>query len=428
MSQTFPSMIPIRQKFDAPPPVRINDTLAAGFASAGVLEKIQPGWRVAITVGSRGISNLREIVSETVRIVRAAGAAPFLIPSMGSHGGATPEGQTAVLAEYGITPDSMGIPIHASMEVRQIGQTADGVPVNFSSEALAADGVIILNRIKPHTDFSGNIGSGLLKMLVIGLGKHVGAAQAHLAAGTRGYEPVIRNIASVSLRTVPVLCGIAIVENQFHQTARIDVVRPADFITREEELFRLSQRLMPSLPIREVDLLIVDRIGKNISGAGIDPNIIGRSVHGYSSFLGEKSQFPVTIRRIFVRDMTPETHGNAIGIGLADLTTSRLVSAMNKNATYVNALTALTPNGAKIPIHFDTDREAITAALASLGQANPATSRVIRIADTLSLEHLELSIAARDGIPPDVTWTDRGPAEPMAFDTSGNLPPMRVDN
>lgn len=424
MIEEFPRMIPVRQRFEAPPPLPIAEAIRKEFDSSGIRARIKPGARIAVTVGSRGISNIQNIVSEVLGVLRSSGADPFVIPAMGSHGGATPEGQTAVLAEYGMTERTLGVPIRASMEVKHLGKTPDGVDVYFSAEALKSDGVIVLNRVKPHTDFSGNIGSGILKMLVIGLGKRMGAATAHLAAGRLGYEHVIRTIAGVSLKSAPILCGVAIVENQFHQTSRIAVVPPDDFVRREEELFQESRKLMPSLPFSEIDLLIVDRIGKNISGAGMDPNIVGRSVHGYSSFLGEKQTSPVTVRRIFVRDLTHETNGNAIGIGLADLTTSRLVAAMDKCSTYVNALTALTPNGAKIPIHFDTDREVIAHALASLGSGEVNRWRVVRIADTLSLEELEVSEAFDDQVGIRENLVKLSSAREMKFDDAGNLLPL----
>jgi len=260
-----------------------------------------------------------------------------------------------------------------------------------SVEALRADGIVIVNRVKPHTDFQGTLGSGVVKMIVIGLGKRTGAAACHAAAATLGYERVLRGIAQVTMRFAPILCGVAIVENQFHDTARISVLRPEDIEAQEKELLEEARRLMPRLPFDDIDLLIVDRLGKNISGSGMDPNVTGRWVHGYSTSLGSDNQTSPMIRRIFVRDLTAETHGNAIGIGFADITTTRLVNAMDKQVTYINALTSLTPNGAKIPIHFDTDRECITHALASLALPDVRQAKVVRIADTLSLVNLEAS-------------------------------------
>ena len=337
-----------------------------------------------------------------------------------------PEGQAELLAEYGITQAALQVPIRAAMEVERIGATAEGVDVFCSAEALRSDGIILVNRIKPHTDFSGAIGSGIIKMSVIGLGKRVGAANFHVAASRIGYEHMLRSIARVMFRSVPILCGLAIVENQRHETARIALVEPGGLEAREEQLCREAKQLMPKLPFDDIDLLIIDRLGKNISGAGMDPNIIGRGVHGYSSFLGQKDAPAPRIKRIFVRDLTPETHGNAIGIGFADLTTTRLVNGMDRRVTYVNALTSLTPNGAKIPIHFDTDREALELGLNSVGLADISLARVVRIADTLSLEKLEVSEAFRPELAGRPDLEVKRDLSEMRFDAAHNLAPLAL--
>ena len=261
-------------------------------------------------------------------------------------------------------------------------------------------------------------------MLVVGLGKRIGAANFHLSATRFGYEPMLRSIARVLLRSAPVLAGVAIVENQFHETAALSVLEPEEFEAAEQELFRHAKALMPKLPFDEVDLLIVDRIGKNISGAGMDPNITGRWVHGYSSMMGGQNQPGPAVRRLFVRDLTPETNGNAIGVGLADLTTSRLVQAMNREVTYLNALTSLTPNCAKIPIYFDTDREAISRALASLAFEDARQAKILRIADTLSLEKLEVSEAYAEAILRRPDLETLTPLKERGFDEVGNLPEL----
>ena len=412
-------MLLAKQRFAAAPPLDVRTVVESEFAR--VRDRIKPGDRVAVAVGSRGITNLQSIVTSVIECLKAAGAEPFIVPAMGSHGGATPEGQTELLAEYGITEQHLQIPIKASMEVGVIGQSKEGVEVYFSSEAWRADRVVLVNRIKPHTDFNGQLGSGILKMMVVGLGKRVGAAKYHVASSRLGYEETLRSIAQVTLSTAPILCGVAIVENQLHETAKITVLAREEIEAREEELFLEAKRLMPKLPFDDIDFLIVDRVGKNVSGSGMDPNVIGRGVHGYSAFLGQKNLPPPRIKRIFARDLTPETHGNAIGIGFADLTTSRLVEQMDKQVTYVNALTSLTPNGAKIPIHFATDREALELGLNSLGLPDISQARVVRIQDTLSLEKMELSesylaeLTGRKDIE-----IKRGPAD-MRFDHAGNL-------
>jgi hypothetical protein len=345
---------------------------------------------------------------------------------MGSHGGATSEGQIELLAEYGITEAQMQAPIRAAMEAERLGETDEGIDVYFSAEALRADGIVVVNRVKPHTDFSSNsLGSGLLKMMVVGLGKRTGAANYHRTAIHKGFEPVIRKFAEVILRSAPILGGLAIVEDQFHQTVRLAVVPRDEMEQREAELFLEAKRLMPKLPFDDIDLLIVDRIGKNISGSGMDPNITGRGIHGYSSSFREQAPLKPVIRRLFVRDLTPETHGNAIGVGLADFTTTRLVKAMDPQKTYINSLTSLSLNSAKIPIHFATDREAVESALASLARPDNSAAKVVRIADTLSLEKVELSEGYETALDGRSDLEVIRGSEEMKFDTQANLLPLR---
>ncbi|HEY0550510.1 MAG TPA: lactate racemase domain-containing protein [Verrucomicrobiae bacterium] len=412
-------MFGVRQNFPIPPPLDVPAVLTTEFSK--VRPCIKPGARIAVAVGSRGIANLPIVVSTVLDQLRAAGARPFIIPAMGSHGGATPEGQTEVLASYGITETAMGVTVRASLEVREIGTSAEGVPVVCSVEALGADGVVLVNRVKPHTDFSGALGSGLVKMCVVGLGKRTGAAAMHVAASRIGHEQAIRGIARVILRSVPILCGVAILENQFHDTAKLKVLPREQIETGEEQLLVEARQLMPRLPFEEIDLLIVDYLGKNISGAGMDPNVTGRWVNGYSSALLREGRPAPFIRRIFVRDLTPETHGNAIGIGLADVTTTRLVRAMDHRATGINALTALTPQCAKIPIHFETDREAIDMTLTSLALADSQSARVVRIIDTLSLARMEVSDALREEVQRNPMLTRASDPGEMRFDQEGNL-------
>jgi hypothetical protein len=340
---------------------------------------------------------------------------------MGSHGGATPEGQAEILAGYGISESELGIPVRPSLDVELIGRTESGVNVFCSSEALSAEGILLINRIKPHTDFAGTIGSGIMKMSAIGLGKRTGASACHAAATQLGYERVIRGVAGVILCKAPIFGAIAIVENQLHDTAKVVVLKPGDIEDREPRLFEEARDLMPRLPVDDVDLLILDRIGKNISGAGMDPNVIGRSVNGYSSQIASPDARSPRVHRIFVRDLTPESHGNAVGIGLADLTTTRLVRSMDRGVTYINTLTARTLQSAKIPMYFDTDREAIAQALASLPIASTRAARVVHVSDTLWLETVELSEAFQDEIVRGTAATALGSPEEMKFDSSDNL-------
>ncbi|MBM3880003.1 MAG: DUF2088 domain-containing protein [Verrucomicrobia bacterium] len=419
----FPRLALVRQCFPARPPLAVRATLAPQLAP--LTSQVRPGCRVGVAVGSRGISDLAQVVEVVLDWLKGLGASPFLLPAMGSHGGATAEGQVALLAEYGITAERFGVPVCAAMEVERVGTLPDGVDVLGAQEALRADGLILINRIKPHTDFSGALGSGLLKMLVVGLGKHLGAAAFHRAASRLGYESVLRAAGQVLLDALPVWGAVAILEDQRHQLAQLTVVRREEFVAREESLCAEAKRLMPRLPLDEVDLLIVDRMGKNISGAGMDPAVIGRLIHGYTLAEDQPQPSP-RVRRLFVRELTPQSRGNAIGIGMADFTTSRLVQAMNREITVTNSLTALSLQGAKVPIYFDTDRDVLSQALASLALAPGTPPRVVRIRDTLSVEYLAVSEACVEHLAGRADLEVLRPAEPMSFDMNGDLLPLPV--
>ncbi len=419
-STLWPLLVGLRQQF--PPSKTLDLDRVVQEALGAVVPHLEPGARVAVAVGSRGIANLQTIVRAAVRAIEAAGARPFILPAMGSHGGGTSEGQVALLADYGITESALGVPIRPSMEVQTVGSVIPGFDLCVSREALSADGVLLINRVKPHTDFAGSIGSGLLKMLVVGLGKRAGAAQFHAAASRLGYERVLRAHSRALLETDPVIAGLAILEDQRHQTARIDAIRPSDIEQGEPPLCDEARAMMPGLPFDDIDLLIVDRMGKNLSGTGMDPLVIGRSIHGYS-LAEETPRTGPRIRRLFVRDLTPESHGNAIGIGLADFTTTRLVQAMDRRLTTVNSLTALSLQGAKIPLHFQTDREVLEKAVTTLGLADVQDARIVRILDTLHLEHLQVSVPLAREIEGRPGIETTGNPHPFEFDATGNLEP-----
>ncbi len=420
-SNHFPKMLEIEQSYPPSQKLDFPRLIAEQFAHTGLREKIKPGMKIALGVGSRGITNLKEIVKATLGVLIEAGARPFIVPAMGSHGGATPAGQIEMLASYGVTAESMGVPIEASMEVRKIGTAFDGLDVVFSVPALAADGVVVLNRVKPHTDFRGTLGSGIQKMLVIGFGKQIGANNAHCAAAHFGYEVVLREFAKTILGAAPIFCGIALVEDQHHQTAVIEVIPPENIVREENKLFLKSQSLLARLPFEEIDLLIIDRIGKDISGSGMDTNVIGRDITGYTSSLRSESPITPRVARIFVRDLTPASSGNGTGIGMADFTTARFVKALNLQYTYMNALTSLGVLAAKIPIYFDNDREAIQAALASLAEPNMEKLRVVRIADTLNLDRFLASESYAEAVEGSGGVTTDGRPREMEFDATGNL-------
>ena len=355
------------------------------------------GKRVAVAVGSRGIDRIGQMAATVVQWLRARGASPFIMPAMGSHGGATPEGQRGLLATYGVTEATMLAPIEASMEVAEIGESGNGVQVVVSTVALGADAVILINRVKPHTDFGSPVlGSGLLKMSAIGLGKADGAFRCHRAASTHGHEAVIRAVSAVVLSRLPRPYGIGLVEDGAHQLSRIGLLRGHEIAAREPELYAMARSWMPALPLEEIDVLVVDQIGKNISGAGMDTNIIGRGVDG-QPMPGRRSR----IRVIYARGITPESKGNAVGIGLADIASRRLVDEMDPVSTYTNAISALTPATARIPINFRTDAECMSAAI-RISAAELADVRIARIHHTLALDRIVLSEACVPHLSKDV--------------------------
>ena len=414
-------MFHLYQRFPSSRQLQFDALLQEGLERKSLTSELKPGMRIAVGVGSRGIASLPEIVTSVLNCIRASGAEPFIVPAMGSHGGATPSGQQDVLAEFGITPESTHARFETSMDVEQIGQFGDGYPVVFSSAALKADGVVVINRIKPHTDFFGNLGSGIQKMLAIGFGKHAGASNAHRAAMLIGHESALRESAKVILSKVPVLFAVAILEDQHHQTYDVRVIRGNEIPEEEDALFAESRKLLPRLPFPAIDVLIVDEIGKEISGSGMDTNVIGRGVFGYISSLQPQHKMQPHISRIFVRDLTPATHGNAIGIGLADFTTTRLVNAINRDYMYTNVLTSLGLAAAKIPMYFDTDGEAISHAIHSLAFTATKDLKIVRIKNTLCLDHIlvseRLAAAADTAVSIEISKHPQG----LDFDAHGNL-------
>ena len=378
----------IRQEFPRP---AITDIDQAVFQAVERLPDIANhcrGKRIALTAGSRGICQIAEILAALVRTLRRYGADPFVVPGMGSHGGATAEGQVEMLGTLGITEATLGAPIKSSMEVVEVGRLASGMPVFIDRIAAGADGIVIVNRIKPHTDFAGEVESGLAKMAVLGLGKQKGAALLH-SYGVEGLQVWMPQAARVIVQNTPVLFGLASIENAYHEVARLAAVPPAEIAGPEEKaLLREAYALMPRFPFPEIDVLIVDEMGKNISGVGMDPNVIGRTkVHGVADVA------PSDIRTIAVLGLTGETHGNASGIGLADVTTRRLVDEIDFQATYINCITAGVAGvqRAAIPIVAPDDRAAIETALHVCGQPDPLQARMVRVRNTLSLGEMDIS-------------------------------------
>ncbi|HSG73074.1 MAG TPA: lactate racemase domain-containing protein, partial [Planctomycetaceae bacterium] len=378
---TYPRMMRIRQTFEDVTVDDLAGTTQEQLQRLKLSEKVREGESVAITAGSRGIANLSVIVKAIVDHVRSLGAVPFIVPAMGSHGGGTAEGQRAIVEGYGITAESMDCEIRSSMETVIVGETPHGIPVHFDKHAYEADHVIVCNRVKPHTGFVGEIESGLHKMMLIGLGKHAGASIYHRAIKNHSFGEIIRAVADSVLTKCGILCGVAIVENGYDETALIEAVAPQQFYEREKELLVKAKNWMPKLPFPQADLLIVDRIGKNISGTGLDTNVVGRK---YNDHVATEHD-DVSCTRIFVRGLTEETHGNATGIGMSEFTNKRTIDQIDQHITAINCLTGGHPTAAMLPISFEADRDAIKAALETVGLIPPEQVKVIQIADTLHL-------------------------------------------
>ena len=380
----------VRDTLDTPAIADVTAAARAALAPVMARAGVRAGARVAITAGSRGVSRIDAILRGACDAVRDAGATPFLVSAMGSHGGGTGDGQRAMLAHLGISERSVGAPIESEMDVVEVGTTAaHGIAVACDARAARADAIVVVGRVKPHTDFTGAIESGLLKMTTIGLGKAAGAARYHAAFARFGYEPIIREVAALLMERVPIVAGLAIVEDNRGGTHALEAFAPDALVAGEERLLRRARELMPKLPFAALDLLIVDRMGKNFSGSGMDTNVTGRAVDGRTQKVPE----PV-IDQLYVRELSAESDGNATGIGLADFCTRRLADAIDWGATYLNALTAAHPAGARLPIVCDNDRDAIRHALNAAGVEDAAHARVVRIGDTLHIETFAASEAA----------------------------------
>jgi len=417
----LPGLRLVRQKVDS---TREEDIAAAVKREMDLLKlgsTIKPGDSVALTAGSRGIANIPTILRATVDVLRGLGAEPFIVPAMGSHGGGTAEGQTEVLASYGITEETAGAPIKASMEVIRIGDHPEGGPVYIDKIASHADHIGIVARVKPHTSFQGSIESGLVKMMMIGLGKHEGAKEYHRILVRKPWEPFARSIAPIVLAKTPVRFGLAIVENALDQTAHIEGVPANQFLDREPALLQLAKKHMPRLPVDEVDLLIIDEIGKDISGSGADTNVMGRKPTGDVNERDIRNVRPL-VHRIFMRELSHHSHGNAAGIGLADFTTDRLIASMDYQSTVINCLTANHPLAAAVPIHFPSDREVINAAITTVGLKSWLDARITWIIDTLRVEYLAVTSTydLRLADPAVEVITEI----PWALDANGNLPKL----
>ena len=409
----LPKMIRVRQTFPRPRVADIPRTVLETLGAAAL--RVKRGDTVAVGAGSRGIAHIDVVVGATVKWLKELGARPFVFPAMGSHGGGTAEGQLSVLEHYGITETTMGCPVRATMEVVQVGE-ALGLPVWLDKLASEADWIGIVNRIKPHTDFKGSIESGLFKMMTIGLGKHKGAIQYHRANIHHGYETVITAVGREMLAKARIGFGVGIVENGYDETAHIEAFSPEALEAGERRLLKSAREWMARLPFSPIDVLIVEEMGKNISGSGMDTNVIGRPSNPHEPFPNEPK-----ILWIVTLDLTEESYGNAVGIGNADFTTRRLVEKIDMKPTLINAVTACAPGGAKVPATFDTDREAVETALSCIGLTPPEKARVIRIKSTLMLGEIEVSEAYAADLAKRPDLTSIGDAAPLPFDAAGRL-------
>ncbi len=383
--------------------------------------RVRPGQQIAIGVGSRGVANIARITRATAEAIRRVGGIPFVVPAMGSHGGATAEGQVAILESLGVTEAFIKCPIRSSMEVVQIGSTDDGMPVYLDRNAASADGIVVINRVKKHTDFHGEIESGLMKLICIGLGKKSQADLVHSygAPGLKRYVPLV---ARVTLARAPILLGIATLENGHEQTAEIETFDATEIEAGEKRLLKKNKRTYPGLPFDDIDVLVVDWIGKEISGTGMDTNVIGRI-----RISGEPETSHPRIRTIVALALTEASHGNAVGLGLADLISRRLRDAMDDQATAINVITSGFLDRGKIPLTLPDDRTAVETALLRLPPESRRRPRLVHIQDTLHVAELDVSEALLDDVARNPKLTAIGAPRPLAFDATGTIEPLTFE-
>lgn len=409
----IPRMALVRQNFPRPRVENVPERVRELILDEKFASTIQPGMRIAITCGSRGIANIASIIREVCTCVKELGATPFIVPSMGSHGGATAEGQRQIIESYGVTEEFCGAQILSDVHVVKIGQTEDGRDVFIDQNAANADGIIVVGRIKPHTDFRGAYESGIMKMMVIGLGKQHGAEVFH-ADGPKHMAKNIPMFGKSIIKNANILFALGILENAYDETARIEAMLRTEIEQKEPPLLEEAKRLMPQSYIQDVDLLIVDQVGKDISGDGMDPNITGRFCNPYVSG-------GMHAKKMTVLDLSPDSHGQMVGIGYGDTTTMRCFEKCDLEASYPNALTSTTFTPFRIPLILPSDREAIGACLKYCGDNDPDRPRVIRIHDTLHMGEIWVSEALIPEVEAHPYLELLTQPEPMPFDEQGNL-------
>jgi hypothetical protein len=408
-------MTPVRQVAPQPVVADVAAEVRRQWQTSRLAGRLRPGARIAVAVGSRGISNLATMVRATLDHLRQLGANPFVVAAMGSHGGATSEGQRELLAEYGVSEGALGVPVKTDMTTVRIGTNSWGEPVFWDKNALSADAVVTISRVKPHTDFRGRFESGVTKMLVIGLGKRDGASQHH-RWGVRGLRDMLPETGKVVLEKTPFVAGLAVLENAREQTARLQVVEREELLEVEPKLLEVARGLMGRLPFDQLDLLVIGEIGKNYSGAGVDPNVVGR-------LLMETQPEPegIKITRICALDLSPESHGNGTGCGIADLATDRLLASIDPVPFRMNNLTACFLWRSKLPFTLPEDRACITAGLETCWQPNTPAVRMAMIPNTLEVTELWVSPALVEEVKKNPHLEITGPARALPFDAAGNL-------
>jgi len=415
----FTRLLNVRQHFSDRRITDIPGAISRELTSSGFGSALKPGARVAVGVGSRGIANIATIVRSAVDFWKSRGFNPFLFPAMGSHGAATAEGQANVLAHYGINETSMGCPVLSALDVVSLGKTDDGIEAFMDRNAYSADGVFLIGRVKWHTDFAGKIESGLFKMMAIGLGKFAGAQRYHTYAYRLGLEHVIRTVGRQVLKSGKILGGLAILEDANHNTAQLTAVPVAEMERKEEELLALAKSWMGRIPV-PLNILIIDQIGKNYSGAGMDTKVVNRGVNGeYNPW----DTAPV-INRIYIRGLSEHSYGNAVGLGMADVVHDRLLHAVDWHPTQINSLTASTPAAIRTPIHFSSDRECLDKIWPTVGKHDQREVTIGWIANSLELGTMRLSENLRSEILANPNLEIVGEPELLDFDGEGNLAPL----
>ena len=409
----IPKFVRIRQIFDTTRVENIEECINSQFQEDKIANTIKSGQTIGITVGSRGLANLKEIVRCICNNVKVLGATPVILPSMGSHGGAIAEGQATFVRGLGVTEESVGAEIRAGMEVVQLGTTDEGLPVYYDKIASKLDGVIVLGRIKAHTDLNGDIESGLHKMTAVGLGNHKGAQVCH-AMGLDKAAPRVKSIARYAFNHSNIIFGIGLIENAYDETNEIVFLPTSEIADSEAALLAKSKRQLPRFLFNDIDILIVDEIGKNISGDGMDPNIIGRGIIDYKNK-------EIRINKIVTLDLSKESGSNAYGVGLSDITTKRVFNKLETEAMYTNAITAIAINGVRIPIAMESDKLAIQLAIRSVCSEEPNELRIARIKDTLSLSEIDVSEGLIDELKTNKNIEIIGGPKELNFDGSGNL-------